>query len=221
LHLYCGIRYHRANPALGLSHLELGGASMAKILFVAAVVFLAVASFVFAKNQANRGYIDRQLRDAPPVDGHPLTVPERHLSYTADDLNAFKNFLNAKTTSDSQTALQFYVSPVLIWNDIIFAVALGCFVVASWLWITIAFDISGILRTLFMFFAAMGFFYGASDVAEDLYLSKLLSRQQAITPAEAFRANALTLTKMATIVSSIQGAVVFTALSLIFPPSDK
>jgi hypothetical protein len=190
---------------------------MARLLLVAAVVLLAIATFFFSRDQPNREYLDRELESARPVDGRPLTVPERVLFYGADELNALKAFLGSRKRSELQTALQFYVRPVLIWNDLVFAVALAGFVVISWLCIISIFDVSGGLRHLFLFFAAMGFLYGLADVGEDLYLANLLSRHRAVSQAEGYCATALTTVKIGANIASIQGAIVFQGLSWIFP----
>jgi hypothetical protein len=190
---------------------------MAFSLFIAAAVLLALASFAFARNQANRGFIDDQLRSAVSPGQRAVSVPERQLRYDADDLNAFKNLLGTQTRPGFENALRFYLRPTLIWNDIIFAIALGGFVAASWFWILAAFDVTGHLRGGLVALAAMGPLYSISDVAEDLYLERILSRQEPVTPGEASFALSLTRAKFATIVFSIQGGVVFEVLSLVFP----
>jgi hypothetical protein len=79
-----------------------------------------------------------------------------------------------------------------------------------------AFDVTGLLRGGLVALAAMGPLYSISDVAEDLYLERILSRQEPVTPGEASFALALTRAKFATIVFSIQGGVVFEVLSSFF-----
>jgi hypothetical protein len=93
-------------------------------------VLLAVASIIFARNQPNRHFIHGQLQTST---GWAISVPGRQFSYGAADLNAFKDFLQSKDKSASETVLQFYIRPTLIWNDIIFAAEPGGFVVVSWL----------------------------------------------------------------------------------------
>jgi hypothetical protein len=58
--------------------------------------------------------------------------------------------------------------------------------------------------------------YGVSDVAEDLWLAKLLSKQGSVTSAEGFFASLLTQVKMVTISLSIVGGILFTVCGKIF-----
>lgn len=186
-------------------------------LLLAAVMLLAASALIFARNQPNRRYIQEALADAPPVGRRAVAVPERLIGYGAAELNAFKNALKAKRRSDSETALDFYIRPVLLWKDVGFAVTLGCFATAFWGWIGLFFHATGHLRWLCIFGAVMGFLYGCADVAEDIYLAKILAKPGPVSDDEARTANNLTLAKFGAITLSVAGAAAFLMFQQAFP----
>jgi hypothetical protein len=71
------------------------------------------------------------------------------------------------------------------------------------------------------FCTAMAIGYGIADVAEDLWLSKLLSRTSTVTKTEAEVACRLTQLKLLTICLSLTGGLIFMLLSFVFPTRDR
>ncbi len=67
-----------------------------------------------------------------------------------------------------------------------------------------------------MFFAAMGLAYGVADVAEDLWLARILGRTARTERVEGTVACSLTRLKFATIVLSLLGGLLFLTFSKIF-----
>ncbi len=191
---------------------------MAKYFFLIGIASLILAAFAFARNQPNRHYINVQLQEASKAAGAQMArVPERQFSYDAVELNEFKDALGTRTAPFDRTALQFYLRPVLVWNDLMFAAGLGLFVAASWLWLIAILHADGVLRGALVALAAMGLLYTASDVAEDLYLRRILSKPTPVSETEAYIAQALTRAKFISIVLSVQGGAMFAILSCVFP----
>ena len=77
------------------------------------------------------------------------------------------------------------------------------------------------LAPVSQFCIEMALAYGVADVAEDLWLSKLLSQTSTITKAEAEVACRLTQLKLLTISLSLAGGLIFMLLSSVFSTRDR
>ena len=71
------------------------------------------------------------------------------------------------------------------------------------------------------FCIAMALAYGVADVAEDLWLSKLLLQTSTITKTEAEIGCRLTQSKLLSISLSLAGGLIFMFLSSVFPTRDR
>lgn len=177
-------------------------------------------------------------------------IPEELWTYDNFYLQKFAEAAE-KARVTGGTALGLYIGPTLRW-DIVFAISLALFAALS------EFALATLLLQhrhelmgcAVLFFACMGFVYGAADVAEDLKLAYILkdwrreeaeakSRSKAsphddrddsgdskheevhIDGGEAAAANALTRIKFITICLSVLGVVVYQALSLIAAASFR
>jgi hypothetical protein len=176
-------------------------------ILVVSVTGLAVAIAVFLNNRAFRDSINQSLGS------EELTTPESRFSYSAGDLRRVVEHLKAQPSSDHRTLLDLYIRPVLIWNDITFAVALSIFSAALWIWIMVHFELAGLPRNLVIAAAASAILYGIFDAAEDIALARLLGKSDTISKDEGLIACQLTRLKMITLVGSAAGVVAFGTLS--------
>jgi hypothetical protein len=141
----------------------------------ALITSLVVCVATFVTNQKYRKSIDRCLATVQsPV---PLKVPERLKRYDADYLNSFKQAASQLSTPYGKRALELYVRPTLLWIDVGFAISLAAFVALIWLGILNSFPQASIVLGVAKFCLAMAVGYGMADVAEDVWLAKLLSQQ--------------------------------------------
>lgn len=168
---------------------------------------LAVAVGAFLRNVAPRDLIHKSL-----VEG--LVIPERRVleGYGSDDLRKLAKHLKAHRVDDQRTLLDLYIRPVLIWNDIIFAVALATFSASLWLWITLCLGLSGLPQNLLLVVTASAVLYGVFDLAEDIILVRLLGDADAISEWQGQVASLLTRLKALTNGLSLTCAIVFGVL---------
>ena len=183
------------------------------MILVLSLASLAVAVSAFLRNVAPRNRIDQSL-----VDG--LVIPERSVleGYDSDDRKKLAKHLKAHRLDDQRTLLDLYIRPVLIWNDIIFAVALATFSASLWLWITVCLGLSGWPHGLLLAFAASAVLYGVFDLAEDITLVRLLGDPDAISEWQGQVASLLTRLKALTNGVSLTCAIVFGILLLMTKP---
>jgi hypothetical protein len=185
------------------------------LLLVIGVFGLAVAVAAFLSNRAPRDSINASLATKG------LTTPERGLSYSAEDLRQVAEHLKSQPSDDRRTLLDLYIRPVLLGNDVTFAAALSIFSAALWIWIMMHFELAGLPRTLVIAAAASAILYGIFDVAEDVTLARLLGKSDTISESEGRVACQLTRLKVATIIGSVTGAIVFETLSLLTAKQAK
>lgn len=172
---------------------------------------LIVAGIAFVTNQPDRDEIDHALKPN-------LKAPERMLpwGYNADQVRQVKQRLQGELVDDRRTRLDVYVSPVLYWNDIVFAVAMAVFSASLWLWVLLQFEPTGLAHWLVVIFATASVLYGIVDVAEDVMLARLY-RADRIFANEVRLASALTQAKMITMSASVAGGLVFLMLNVLTP----
>ncbi len=169
----------------------------------------AVASGVFLANTTHRNAVNAAL------ESRRLTVPEAVWSYDKVYLDAFITATSSKPPEGGKSLLERYVRPTLIWNDVVFAVALALFTAL------VAVGIAPYLRWkpwsgyLMLFFAAMGLFYGIADVAEDWKLKAILDPAAPVDADDANVAKWLTRAKLVTITLSGIGVATFELLQLV------
>jgi hypothetical protein len=180
------------------------------------IMSLAAAVAAFLKNVAPRGEINKAL-------GESMVTPERRVTarYDSDYLKKVAKHLKSYLLNDQRTLLDRYIRPVLIWNDIIFAVALSIFSATLWIWIAVHFGLSGWPRHLLMALATSAILYGIFDVAEDIVLVRLLGKPDAISKREGQIASLLTRLKFLTIFVSATGGIVFLTLSWLTTEKPK
>ena len=169
----------------------------------------AVASGVFLANTTHRNAVNAAL------ESRRLTVPEAVWSYDKVYLDAFITATSSKPPEGGKSLLERYVRPTLIWNDVVFAVALALFTAL------VAVGIAPYLRWkpwsgyLMLFFAAMGLLYGIADVAEDWKLKAILDPAAPVDADDANVAKWLTRAKLVTITLSGIGVATFELLQLV------
>src|ERR1700732_1782691 len=105
--------------------------------------------------------------DAEDWSAYSLIPPERVWCYGPEYLTAFRDRASAAKTSFGDTALERYLHPVLMWNDIAFAILMGLFSALADIGIALAVSKPSMQLT-FISLAAVGFVYGIADVLEDL-----------------------------------------------------
>lgn len=177
------------------------------------VAFLVVAALFFRTNQKYRDEVDAALAAG---EGTPLRVPERLPSYDAAYIDAFRAKATAVTTETGRSALDVYLRPVLLWLDVGFAVFLSLAAALFWgLLPDVATSVPNI-DGISQFCLTMSLGYGIADVAEDLWLARLLGRTSATGPFEGIIACTLTRLKLATITLSLVGVLAFAIFSKIF-----
>jgi hypothetical protein len=200
-------------------------------LFWLATAAAALAtSIIFAINARSRDAVDAALRKA--ANGHAaigmfelcgpgaanavhdkaILAPERLWCYDEAYLDTFVDVAAKSTTSFGDSALQRYLRPTLVWNDVAFAIALSLFTVLALLGIAPFLSYLPWSGYLMLIFAAIGVCYGVADVAEDWKLLTILDKGTPVDPTEAAAANALTRIKLVTISFSVIGGVTFLLL---------
>jgi hypothetical protein len=181
------------------------------VLPAVSFIGLVVAGIAYVTNQPYRDRVNAPLEPAQ------LEIPERMMcGYDASKLQRVIETLRSAPAVDGRTPLDLYVRPVLYWNDIVFAVALTVFSATLWLWVLLQFEPSGLARWFVIIFMIGAVMYGVTDVAEDLMLARLFTRQT-VSDGEARVASALTQIKIVANGVSITAAVVFFALGWLTP----
>jgi hypothetical protein len=136
------------------------------------------------------------------ADAKGVVTPEQRFGgYDARDLEQFKQAI-------SRELLESYIR-ILRSSDIAFAIMLSA--VTAWLWYVIASMLHDCVWVNWAPwpFAAMAILYGVADVAEDLKLSTILKHPGPADIAETAAASTLTRVKIATLIMSLIGAVIF------------
>lgn len=190
---------------------------MRHLLLAIGFIGLVVAIVAFIDNRALRNDIRTAL-------GPELGTPEEQIirGYDRPYLELIaERLLHAKAAGRDGTLLDHYSRPVLLWNDVTFAAALGIFSASLWVWVLIQIGPSGPLLYLFVVMTINSLLYAVFDTAEDLVLVHAFKRPYAISDAEAQVASVLTRLKFVSIVGSGAGAVVFQILQLIVPNDAK
>lgn len=177
------------------------------LLAAVSAICLAAAVLAFMLNRKPRLAINEALASAQ------LRTPERMTSYDAVKLTEIVRALKSNPSHPEGTLLDLYIRPVLMWNDIIFAVTLASFAASLWIWVLLDLEPSGLIRRVVMALAASSTLYGLFDVAEDVMLIRILRKPDAISTGDGWVACQLTRLKLVTIVGSVIGAVVFQTLS--------
>jgi hypothetical protein len=101
-----------------------------------------------------------------------LVVPEKLWTYDGFYLERFARAANRVHLPGGGTALHAYSGSALNW-DMVFAVCLGLFVTLAEAAVATLFLSHGWPSEAMLFFACMGFVYGAADFAEDFKLSSI------------------------------------------------
>jgi hypothetical protein len=182
--------------------------------YAALAITLLLLIACFSSNQKHRGAIDISLASVARIP--PFKVPERLKYYEADYLNAFKAAASLLPMPHGKTTLSLYIKPTLLWLDVWFAISLACFVALFWCGVREWFPQSPLIGVVSEFCLTMAVAYGIADVAEDLWLAKLLSQAGPISNGGAAVACKLTQLKFLTIFLSVVGGLMFVLLSTIF-----
>jgi hypothetical protein len=162
--------------------------------YAALAITLLLLIACFSSNQKYRGAINISLASVARIP--PFKVPERLKSYDADYLNAFKAAAILLPTPYGKTTLSLYIQPTLLWVDICFGISLACFVALFWCGVQKWLPQSPLIGVVSEFCLAMAVAYGIADVAEDLWLAKLLSQAGPISKGGAAVACKLTQLKL-------------------------
>lgn len=198
------------------------------MLWLGAIGFGIAASIVYFLNASSREVIDVALRspttrglevsvltvcrcsDVEDWGAYSLIPPERVWCYGPSYLTAFRDRASLAKTSFGDTALQRYIRPVLMWNDITFAVLMALFAVLSNF--AVSASLPHPMQAVFVFLALSGLAYGIFDVMEDAMLIRICRSRSPIDATAAARAQLLTRLKMLTLIFSISGLILFVAL---------
>jgi hypothetical protein len=184
---------------------------MTLLYFAASAIGLVAAAWCYRANAPYRGMIEKAL-------GPGLMVPERVSPvYGAEYLNNFIRVAGSTPTPLGKSVLDLYIRPVLLWIDVGFAIFCAGFAALFWLGVLQLSWRHVWLEEVFRFFLTMALLYGLADVAEDLWLFRLLSRKSPVNSLEGLIACVLTQAKLLTIILSVVGGLVFQVLSMIFP----
>jgi hypothetical protein len=171
---------------------------MRHLLLAISFIGLAVAIIAFIDNRALRHDIRAAL-------GPELKTPEEQIIWGYDrpylQLVA-ERLLHAKAAGQDGTLLDRYSRPVLLWNDVTFAVALGISSASLWVWALMQFGPSGPLRYLMIVMAVSSLVYAICDTAEDFSLARTFRTPATISDGEAQVASVLTRLKFISIVGS-------------------
>lgn len=198
-------------------------------LWLLASLLGLATSAVYLVNAPSREAIDKALEvpsrpavglltickhgDVQDWSAYSLIAPERVLCYGPKYLQSFRASALEADTSFGDKALRRYIRPVLLWNDIAFAILMAMF--AASFNIALSYSIAwSVLQSILPWLAVAGLVYGAIDVAEDLVLVKILKTNSAIGKGEAVVARTLTSLKMLTLIASVSGGVLFFGLQV-------
>jgi hypothetical protein len=141
--------------------------------------------------------------------GRRLTIPERLWCYDDRYLKIFIASASAQPLWTGGKVLTRYVSPTLLWNDVVFAISLACLTVVLALGVMPLLPWQPWGARIGLAMAAFGMLYGIADVAEDCVLAAVFQKGAAVGHGEAAIANALTRLKLISITLSIFGALAF------------
>ena len=131
-------------------------------------------------------------------------------------LNTFIAKARSRQTADGKNSLELYTHPTLLWIDVGFAVFCGAFAALFWLTFLEVLPDYRFVKSTLLFLIAMSVMYGVIDVAEDLWLARLFSRDAQVSKFDGFVACALTETKIVTISLSVAGGALFKVLDVSF-----
>jgi hypothetical protein len=202
------------------------------MLWLAAAVLGLAASIIYLLNAPSREAIDAALEsrsvprsevgvltvckrgDAEDWSAYSLIPPERVWCYGPRYLTAFRDRASGAKTSFGDAALQRYIRPVLMWNDIAFAILTGLFAALADIGISSVVQYATV-QLVFLILAVSGLAYGVVDVMEDVMLIRILRTSSAISADQAAGAQALTRLKMVTLTVSLSGLILFIALGII------
>lgn len=190
---------------------------MRHLLLAISLVGLALAMIAFIDNRALRHDISAALRPE-------LRTPEEQImrGYDRPYLQLVaERLLHAKAAEKDGTLLDHYSRPVLLWNDVIFAVALGIFSASLWMWVLMQSEPSGPLRHLLVLMTVSSLLYALFDTAEDFALVDAFRTPATISDDQAQVASVLTRLKFVSIVGSVAAAVAFQTFQLIVPNDAK
>jgi hypothetical protein len=203
-----------------------------ELFWMTAAAFGIAASAINLSNAPSREAIDRALErsskprftvglltackrgDDEDWGAYSLIAPERLLCYGPRYLTAFRGRASAARTSFGDTALQRYLRPVLVWNDIAFAILTGLFAALANLGFSVR-AADPTTQKIFICLAVAGLAYGVVDVIEDVVLFKLLKGLSTISSGQAAIAITLTRLKMLTLAVSLFGLALFAALIVV------
>jgi len=201
-------------------------------LWLVAAAFGLASSVIYLVNAPSREAIDLVLEspsksrfevgmftvckrgDAEDWSAYSLVPPERVWCYGPEYLGAFRDRASAARTSFGDTALQRYLQPVLMWNDIAFAILTGLFAAFADIGIALAVSKPSI-QLIFICLAAVGLVYGIADVLEDIALINILKIPSLVDANQAARANFLTRIKVLAMTASLSGGTLFIFLMTI------
>jgi hypothetical protein len=203
-----------------------------EMLWLVAAAFGLASSVIYLVNAPSREAIDLVLEsplksrfevgmftvckrgDAEDWSAYSLVPPERVWCYGPEYLGAFRDRASAAKTSFGDTALQRYLHPVLMWNDIAFAILTGLFAALADIGIALAVSKPSV-QLIFFCLAAVGLVYGIADVFEDLTLINILKVPSLVDANQAARANLLTRIKVLAMTASLSGGTLFIFLMAI------
>lgn len=181
-------------------------------LLLMTACFVAAAA-CFAANQKYRAAVDEALAAG---EKSPVQVPERIFSYDAAYIDSFKSKAGTVRTASGRRALAVYVRPILIWLDVGFAISLS--LAAALFWKVSPHFAANLpyIQSVAWFCLVMSVAYGVTDVAEDLWLARLLDKTSVTREWEGTIACTLTRLKMGTITLSLVGVLAFAIFSKVF-----
>ena len=189
-------------------------------------------AIIFLINAGNRDSIDEAMKMAAngtssigmfeycsaanrqPVEKRALVVPERLWCCDSGYLDQFRKIASEHKTELGNTALQRYLRPTLVWNDVAFAVTLAIFTAMAAVGIAPYLPGQPWTGYMMLVLACSGLIYGIADLAEDWKLLAILEKGAPVDPADATEANTLTRIKLVTITLSIIGGAMFLLLTL-------
>lgn len=163
-------------------------------------------------NQRYRGAVDAALA----VDPAPMKVPERRTWYDARYIDDFRARAAELATDTDRTALEVYRRPVFLWLDVGFAIFLSLGAALFWSILPAAAGRVPGIEDISLLGFALSIAYGFADVAEDLWLARLLGRTSATSRFEGIVACTLTRIKFATISLSLVAGLAFVVFSKTF-----
>lgn len=184
--------------------------SIELLLMIACFV---VAAACFAANQKYRASVDDTLAAG---EKSPLLVPERIFSYDAAYIDLFKSKAGTVRTASGRRALAVYVRPILLWLDVGFAISLSLAAALFWKLLPQFAANLPYIEPIAWFCLFMSVAYGVTDVAEDLWLARLLDKTSVTGEWEGTIACTLTRLKMGTITLSLVCVLAFAIFSKAF-----